>query len=403
MNSLVLTFWMLAFASMEAQPVSYTHDFTSKPQVKWTFHTSSEFFSSPVVMGDLVYIGGLDSILHAIDLQTGKEVWQFKSGGAIRSTVFADDEYVYLNGGDGNIYCLVRYDGALQWIFQTGGKERYDFADYFDSAPVVVDNLLYVGSSDFNLYALDATNGSEIWHYPTDGMVHTTPAIANGGIYFGSFDGYVYALDAQNGTLRWKFKTVGHRYFPKGEVQGSPVITDQLIVIGARDYNVYAIDRENGYCHWNKSFQNGWGLSNTVFKDTLLIAGADERKIICVNEKSGSEFWNKPMEFLIFGNLVFSQKMFYVGTTNGKLHGFDRISGERVWQFETEEYLEKRSAYFKDDDTYREDIYSIIKSNEEFLEVECELGGVFSTPALVNDLLLFSSTNGKLYCLEEAK
>lgn len=132
-----------------------------------------------------------------------------------------------------------------------------------------------------------------------------------------------------------------YRYFPKGEVQGSPVITDQLIVIGARDYNVYAIDRENGYCHWNKSFQNGWGLSNTVFKDTLFIAGADERKIICVNEKSGSEFWNKPMEFLIFGNLVFSQKMFYVGTTNGKLHGFDRISGERVWQFETEEYLEK--------------------------------------------------------------
>ncbi|MEZ4898481.1 MAG: PQQ-binding-like beta-propeller repeat protein [Saprospiraceae bacterium] len=403
MKSILLSLWLLGGTGALAQSTTIAADFTSKPQVRWLFTTSSLFYGSPVVSGDLVYIGGLDSLFHAIQLQTGKEVWQFKTGAGIRSTATVVDELVYLNGGDGNIYCLDRHDGALEWVFQTGSNERYDFADYYDSSPVVVDGLLYAGSSDFNLYAIDAINGSEVWHYPTEGMVHTTPAVADGSVYFGSFDGYVYALDVRTGFLKWKFKTVGHRFFPKGEVQGSPAVIDHLVILGARDYNVYALDLEQGYCHWNKAFQKGWGLSNTMYKDTLYIAGADERMLMSVLPQSGFECWKQPMEFLIFGNLAFSKKLLYVGTTNGKLHAYDRMTGEPLWQFITEDYQEHKLDYFKEDDSYRDDIYSIIKSNEQFLEVECELGGVFSTPVLANDYLLFSSTNGKLYCLEKGQ
>jgi outer membrane protein assembly factor BamB len=92
--------------------------------------------------------------------------------------------------------------------------------------------------------------------------------------------------------------------------------------------------------------------------------------------------------------------MLYLGTTNGKLHGINLHSGEKIWSFETDTYKENRFAYFKSDDTYRDNIYSIIHSNEQFLEVECKLGGIFSTPYISGDYLLFTSTNGKLYCLE---
>jgi len=70
--------------------------------------------------------------------------------------------------------------------------------------------------------------------------------------------------------------------------------------------------------------------------------------------------------------------MLYLGTTIGKLHGISLYSGEQIWSFATESYMEKRFKYFKSDDSYRDDIYSIIKSNEQFLDVECELGGIFS-------------------------
>jgi eukaryotic-like serine/threonine-protein kinase len=54
-------------------------------------------------------------------------------------------------------------------------------------------------------------------------------------IFFGSFNGYIYALKTFNGELVWKFKTVGHQYFPKGEVQGSPSVFNGLVFVGARD------------------------------------------------------------------------------------------------------------------------------------------------------------------------
>jgi len=218
-------------------------------------------------------------------------------------------------------------------------------------------------------------------------------------IFFGGFDGYVYALNLSTGKLLWKFKTVGHRYFPAGEVQGSPTVFHNLVFIGARDYNVYALDQDYGFCHWNKAFTHGWGLTNSIQDSILYIGSSDERISIAAVPETGKELWNVKMEFLVFGNFAYSKNNLYVGTTNGKLHALKKTSGEKLWSYETETYLLNRFKYFKPDDSYRDDIYSIIKSNEQFLEVECELGGVFSTPYFSNDILLFSSTNGPLYCL----
>ncbi len=105
------------------------------------------------------------------------------------------------------------------------------------------------------------------------------------------------------------------------------------------------------------------------------------------------------IDFLVFGNKGYSDSLLYVGTTNGKLHGFNLSTGNKIWSFNTDTYLANREKYFKEDDQYRDDIYSIIKSNEQFLEVEVEPGGIFSTPLVYQNRLFLTSTNGKLYCL----
>jgi len=307
---------------------------------------------------------------------------------------------VFLNGGDGSLYALDKKNGEIIWKFNSERERKYDFADYFHSTPVIKDGVIYFGSGDGNFYAIDSNTGKLVWSFKTGNIVHTTPAISDGRIFFGSFDGFVYALKLKSGELIWKFKTVGHRFFPAGEVQGSPAVFNNLVFIGARDYNVYAIDQDKGYCHWNKSFTRGWGLNNNIHDSILYIGSADERVLIAANPETGKEIWKKDMEFLIFGNNAYSKSMLYVGTTIGKLHGISLLTGDKLWSYETDSYKENRFKYFKPDDTYRDDIYSIIKSNEHFLDVECELGGIFSTPYIDNNIIIFSSTNGILYCLE---
>jgi eukaryotic-like serine/threonine-protein kinase len=376
-------------------------DFYEKPVIKWEYKTRAPIFSSPVLSGDMVFIGSLDSTLYALDINTGQEKWRFRTRGEIRSNICIGDGTLYLNGGDGNLYALNINTGKQIWTFKTKGEKKYDFADYFHSTPVLNNGIIYFGSGDGNLYAVNARSGSLVWRFKTGNIIHTTPSIDNNKIFFGSFDGYVYALNLSNGKLVWKFKTVGQRYFPLGEVQGSPAVFNKMVFVGARDFNVYAIDQEKGYCHWNKSFTRGWGLCNNIQDSVLYIGSADERVLIAAVPATGKELWKINMEFLVFGNNAYSNNMLYVGTTNGKLHGISKSTGAKIWSFETDSYKNNRLKYFKQDDSYRDDIYSIIKSNEQFLDVECELGGVFSTPAIWKNFIFFSGTNGSIYCLSK--
>jgi eukaryotic-like serine/threonine-protein kinase len=132
----------------------------------------------------------------------------------------------------------------------------------------------------------------------------------------------------------------------------------------------------------------------------LYIGCGDERKFFAINPLNGREYWKRSMELLVFGGNAYSRSMLYVGTTIGKLHAIDSRTGKDVWVFESEGYQNNRSKFFKDDDTYRDDIYDIIKSNEQFLEAQYLLGGIFSTPAITNDNIVITTTEGIVYCLK---
>ena len=79
-------------------------------------------------------------------------------------------------------------------------------------------------------------SGAVKWEYETGDSVTSTPAIGSAGIvYFGSRDGKIYALDENNGAKKWEFKT-GAR------IHSSPVISpDGTLYIGSGDGKVYAI------------------------------------------------------------------------------------------------------------------------------------------------------------------
>jgi hypothetical protein len=63
-----------------------------------------------------------------------------------------------------------------------------------ESSPAVADGVVYVGSDDNNVYALNASTGITIWTYGTTGLVDSSPAVANGVVYVGSNDYSVYAF-----------------------------------------------------------------------------------------------------------------------------------------------------------------------------------------------------------------
>ena len=59
----------------------------------------------------------------------------------------------------------------------------------------MANGIVYFGSIDSYLYALDIKTGKEKWKFKTGDWISSSPAVANGIVYFGSSDGYLYAVE----------------------------------------------------------------------------------------------------------------------------------------------------------------------------------------------------------------
>jgi outer membrane protein assembly factor BamB len=77
------------------------------------------------------------------------------------------------------------------------------------SSPAVANGVVYVGSWDDNVYALNARAGAKLWSYRANSEVWSPPAVANGMVYVGSAypDDSLYALNASTGAELWRYRT----------------------------------------------------------------------------------------------------------------------------------------------------------------------------------------------------
>lgn len=106
------------------------------------------------------------------------------------------------------------------WQFETSGA--------IESSTTVADGVVYFGSRDGHLYAVDATTGQQQWSFEAKADIVATPAIANDLVYFGSEDLYMYAVAVEDGAEAWRFKTGGF-------IWSSPAVADDLVYFGSRD------------------------------------------------------------------------------------------------------------------------------------------------------------------------
>jgi outer membrane protein assembly factor BamB len=201
----------------------------------WNFSIgSTASSSSPAVSGGYVYVGNEGGGVFCLDASNGGVVWNITVGGAVRSPAFSND-CVYLGSTDGNAYCFNASNGAKVWNYTTeynsnGPSHGYHWGNAV-SDPAVAYGHVYVGSSDFDIYCLDASDGSQIWNYTTGAEVYATPAVAGGCVLAGSYDGNVYCLNATNGSEIWSYPAGIFSPVNAGGTAGSPAIAGDVIYV----------------------------------------------------------------------------------------------------------------------------------------------------------------------------
>ena len=113
-----------------------------------------------------------------------------------------------------------------------------------DSSPTVANGIVYVGSDDHNVYALDANTGTKMWNYTTGSIVDSSPAVSNGIVYVGELGSTTSTPSMPLPGRRCGATRPELRVF-------LPAVANGIVYVGSDDHNVYALNANTGAKMWN--------------------------------------------------------------------------------------------------------------------------------------------------------
>jgi|GEM_PF-889910 len=134
------------------------------------------------------------------------------------------------------------------------------------TAPVTADGLIFYGSSDGSVIALEESSGELLWKAYTSGAVRFPPTVYQGRVLVGSGDGWLYNFAARTGHLEWRFRVAPvERKIPvygnllsTWPAASGVLVEDGVAYVAAGILNydgiyVYALDAESGKIKWQNN------------------------------------------------------------------------------------------------------------------------------------------------------
>jgi outer membrane protein assembly factor BamB len=277
-------------------------------KVAWTvpLEAKSSFgsdASSPVVANGVVYSQDLKSNVQAIDLESGKVLWEksYEQADEGPNGVVVADGRVY-GATPTSAFALDQKSGEQLWSVRLSRNEH----EGIDMAPGFHEGMVYVSTVPLNaseayegegvgvLWALDAKTGKKLWHFntvPADlwskahttinsgGGVWQTPAFdGKGSMYIGvgnpgPFPGTgkypwgssrpgpnlytdsIVKLDTKTGKMKWYYQVTPHDLYD-WDMEGPPILSKvggrQIVLAAGKSGIVIALDPETGKLIWQR-------------------------------------------------------------------------------------------------------------------------------------------------------
>ena len=166
------------------------------------------------------------------------------------------------------------------FVFQTAVLES------METAPIVVDGVMFLTTSFNHVYAIDAVTGEEFWHYKHKlgpivtvccGNNNRGVAIEGGRLFMGTIDAKLVALDAKTGNVLWQTQIADPE---KGYSETmAPAVVDGKVIIGTNggEYGirgfVKAFDAKDGKVLWTfntipeKGHEGVWAKNDATGRD----------------------------------------------------------------------------------------------------------------------------------------
>ena len=421
--------------SLSSEQAGITSSNINSLKLKWVFAFPDATIvrSKPAIVGDWLIVGGQFGDLYAINRKTGKPGWHFAANAAIRGAIVVqnrgDSAIAYFADFSTNVYAINLNTGKELWNKRAGidpqsgvtGSVAVFAGKVF--VPITSTEVGVAADGQYNccfssggLVALDEKTGNEIWRYrvitesaaergkkkngkpffgPSGAPVWCSPTIdtKRGLVYIGTGENYsrpttnssdaIQAIDLNTGKLIWNFQaTSGDAYNvacpvfincpeksgPDLDFGMAPILIKrqdgkEILLAGQKSGVVYALSPNGGKLIWQTRIGKGgmlggihWGMATdekyVYAANADNIVGIDKRDssvmaspgIYALDLFTGKIIWKAPAPACADnkGCLSFNSSapaalpgIVFAGSLDGHIRGYSSKDGKILWDYNT--------------------------------------------------------------------
>ncbi len=218
-------------------------------------------------------------------------LWKFKTGGPLHASPVVANGVLYIGSTDGKLYALNAKRWDIKWVFNAGSAIRY--------SATVLGARVYFSARNNKVYALNADTGEPVWEFKSKSWMDAPPIVVDGKLYIGAFPSKIYQLNAITGKLEatrertvrirgveygcanGEFRPIAPHYNAplwRKQTAGSnsyPIIANGFVYIGARDGHIHAFDAASKRETWTYQTRGFIDAAPAVSDGILYAASGD--------------------------------------------------------------------------------------------------------------------------------
>ena len=384
---------------------------TFAAQTAWDFQANDMIKAKPTISGNTIYIAA-GQTLYALDMN-GRLRWQKDLKADVAARITAADDTLYVHSAAG-LHALDQ-SGEQKWFFAKqdkgplvlgtswgwGDETLPDPWGWYRSAPLLKDGKIYFGSDD-GLYAVAASDGSQVWHAAM-GPVTTDPASYKNSVIVGSWDNKLYSVNAETGETGWELEA----QVPRGAASKwigyygfnlNPVVYKDAVFVGARGTYFYALKAETGEEAWSVKVGTSWvGSPAVVTEDSVYFGLSDGKAVLGYNRKGGEQSTFLQTESLVFAQPELHGDQLFIGTLGGQLFRLDTTTGHGE---QIKALTDKTGSYkhFFDPKTQPKDVSRHQATGWSINKFLAEFNGILNL-TVHEDVAYLATASGKLYAV----
>jgi len=315
------------------------------PAPRWRYDLGAGTWAPPVVADGTVYVGTSAGKFHAVRAADGAGVWTWTGTNGIDGRAVVGPDTIFVVDTRMNLLALHRATGALRWSVPLHDEKLAGHPapnnptfNHRAAVPLLLDGVVYCGSSDGGVYALDAATGERLWRHDARAPVFSGIGLhGHDTLMFGTMDGSVVLLDRRTRTETLRVKT-------GGGVVTTPVVAADKLIVGSRDYLLHAFNLADGSPAWKFSYWFSWIESTPALVDGLVYVGAsDYSRVTVLDPATGHVRWATPVHGMNWGTPLVTADAVFTGTASQNIPGtaiahtggimaLDRATGAVRWQ-----------------------------------------------------------------------